>query len=109
MNLILGVVVSIAQTEHDNLKKEIEEEEGFEKMADRQLLIDICADMDDDGSGELTRQELMHGYHNRPDFRDHLDAIEVTADDLTFVFSKIDPDKSGTVTYTELVKEIYRM
>lgn len=109
MNLILGVVVNVAQTEHDNLKKEIEDEEGFEQMKDRDLLLTICADMDKDGSGELTKDELMRGFKERSDLREALVDLELNEVDIEIAFSSMDPDKSGTVTYIEFVKKLYSM
>jgi voltage-gated sodium channel len=109
MNLILGVVVNVAQTEHDNLKKIIEDEEGFKKMEGRDLLLEICSDMDKDGSGELTKQELIVGFRERDDFRQAIMGMNLREDDLAIAFSSMDPDKSGTVTYIELVKKLFQM
>jgi translation elongation factor EF-1beta len=109
MNLILGVVVNVAQTEHDNLKREIQVEEGIERMENREELLKICTELDEDGSGELTREELNDGYDQRDDFRDALNGMELTKDDLNIGFAAMDPDKSGTVTYMELVKKLYTM
>lgn len=109
MNLILGVVVNIAQSEHDHLKKEIEDEMGFQLMEERDLLITMCSDMDKDGSGELTKDELIHGFRERKEFREALEKVDLNEDDLVIAFSSMDPDKSGTVTYIEFVKKLYQM
>jgi hypothetical protein len=109
MNLILGVVVNVAQTEHDNLQSEIQFEEGYLRLENRDLLLKICEEMDKDESGELTKEEMLSGYEERADFRDALTGMDVQKDDLIIGFAAMDPDKSGTVTYNELVRKLYSM
>lgn len=109
MNLILGVVVNVAQSEHDRLKGEIEDETGLLKMEGRDNLLNICADMDADGSGELSKEEIQNGYREREDFREAIAYLDLKEEDMAIAFADIDTDRSGAVAYTEFVKKIYKL
>jgi len=109
MNLILGVVVNVAQTEHDRLKGEIDEQKNIQRMEASNNLRSICQQMDADGSGELSKEELLGGYKDREDFREAIAELDLTEEDMTIAFAGMDVDKSGTVSYDEFLKKIYKL
>jgi len=109
MNLILGVVVNVAQSEHDRLKGELEEEKNTSRMSAQHNLRQICQEMDLDCSGELSKEELLKGYHDREDFRESIAELDLTEEDMNIAFTGMDQDKSGTVSYDEFLKKIYKM
>jgi hypothetical protein len=109
MNLILGVVVNVAQSEHDRLKGEIDESKHIQRMEAAGNLRFICQQMDADGSGELSKDELLGGYRERDDFREAIEELELTEEDLGVAFAGMDADKSGSVSYDEFLKKIYKM
>eukprot|EP00747_Dinoflagellata_sp_TGD_P108359 gnl/TRDRNA2_/TRDRNA2_170390_c2_seq1.p1 gnl/TRDRNA2_/TRDRNA2_170390_c2~~gnl/TRDRNA2_/TRDRNA2_170390_c2_seq1.p1 ORF type:complete len:314 (-),score=44.73 gnl/TRDRNA2_/TRDRNA2_170390_c2_seq1:32-880(-) len=69
----------------------------------------ICAGMDEDASGDLTLEEMMHGATNITEFRDSLNVLDISADDIPLVFGMLDTDKSGSVGYEEFVDELYEL
>merc|ERR1719486_1554223 len=109
MNLILGVVVNVAQSEHDRLKGEIDEQKKIARMEASNNLKSICMDMDADGSGELSKEELLGGYDERQDFREAITELSLCREDLTIAFAGMDADKSGAVSYMEFVNKIYKL
>merc|ERR1719253_182942 len=59
LNLILGVVVSVAQSEHDRLKEEMSEAKRVQEMEVHSHLLEICKEMDKDSNGELSKEEVL--------------------------------------------------
>jgi len=109
LNLILGVVVNVAQRAHDDLKVEIEDEQRMERMEVHNHLLNICSLMDTDGSGELTKEELELGYQEREDFRNTFLEMDLKEEDLEIVWTIMDVDRSGKVSYAEFVNQIYKL
>lgn len=109
LNLILGVVVNVATEERERIAKEMAEEKKLSKMEAHDKLYDLCIEMDEDGSGELSLAEVKNGFDNNPSFRATMEAMDIGREDLDFVFTILDSDKSGTVTAKEFTSQIYRM
>jgi len=108
MNLILGVVVNVACSEHERLQGEMVEAASIKKMSASNGILSIIADHDADGDGELSMEELG-------ELLDHTDFCAAVAEmglhpeDLSHAFAVMDNDKSGTVTYVEFVKYLFKM
>jgi len=109
MNLILGVVVNVAMSEHDRLSGEIEDEKNMARLDAHDNLVKVCEEMDKDGSGELSKEELLEGYTEREDFRNCLAELDVEKQDLEIAFAGMDVDRNGSVSYTEFVKKVYKL
>jgi hypothetical protein len=109
VNLILGVVVDVAGQARDHLKQEIDDEKLVEVLQMHSHLLDICKQMDEDKNGELTREELINGYEKNENFRNILSAMDISEDDLEVLWTCLDEDKSGAVSYTEFVTSCYKL
>lgn len=109
VNLILGVVVTVAQEAHDLTRKDHEDEKRMAVMESQNHLMSMCADMDADGSGELTREEIEKGFRDNKAFRDCLLEMDVEEDGLSIVWTILDSDKSGVLNFKEFVSQIYKM
>jgi voltage-gated sodium channel len=109
LNLILGVVVSVAQDARDRLKVDLENEALLEMLDSQSDLVKICAEMDSDDSGQLTKDEIFTGYADNSTFRDTLTELGCEEEDLEIVWTILDSDRSGTVSSTEFVTQIYKM
>jgi len=109
LNLILGVVVNVAQRAHDDLKVEMEDEERMKKMETHNHLLGICKDLDKDDSGQLSKEELEQGFREREDFRNSFIEMDLQEEDLEIVWTILDSDRSGTVSYSEFVSQIYKL
>jgi len=109
LNLILTVIVDgAAQARADDLDEQVEKKKQDCNVA-REKLLQLCADMDNDESGELGLDELAAGYQDNVEFASTLNLMDVGADDLEMVFEILDEDKSGTVTFTEFVDQLHKM
>lgn len=109
LNLILGVVVDVASQARDHLRDEIENDKLMERNEVHSHLLEICRDMDKDGNGQISRDELFSGYVDNKLFRDALTYMDITEDDLGVLWSILDDDKSGWVTYTDFVTSTYKL
>lgn len=109
MNLILGVVVEVAQKAKADLEQEEETERILSRLDSETKLIDICKAMDDDGNGTLSREEVFAGFTEPGPFKDMLKALDVRPEDFDVIFALVDTDKSGTVSYKELINYVCKM
>jgi len=109
MNLILGIVVTKAQEAHEAMRLENEKESKMKKLDVKTTLLSMCSEMDEDHNGELTKEEIEHGFENLPHFRQTLSEMDIGADGLGVVWTILDYNKTGTVKYPDFVGQIYKM
>lgn len=109
LNLILGVVVNVAEQARENMRSEMDTEKLLTKMEEHSHLRQMCHDMDVDGSGELTKAELLQGYESQEEFRRVLNEMDIHEEDLEIVWTIMDTDKSGKISHDEFVTQVYRM
>lgn len=109
LNLILAVICEAAsEARRCDLHEEAKAEEH--QMVQRQRkLLQICAEMDVDGSGSLSKQEILEGMENQVDFADFLKVLNIKKEDMEMVFKVLDPEGSGQVEYREFVDKLHRM
>jgi len=108
-NLILGVIVDVAQESRKGLMKELERKRTMARKESQTSLLKIFIDMDSDGSGSLTKDELVIGYEENQGFRDALKCLDISKEDLDIIWIIMDEDKSGHVLYNEFVAELYNL
>jgi bacterioferritin-associated ferredoxin len=109
LNLMLAVCVDVATQARGKLQKEIHQEKLLTEQQLTTELIHICREMDADGSGELTKPELVDGYENIEHFRAILQELDIGREDLEIVWMLMDSDKSGLVSYTEFLAQLLSM
>jgi len=109
LNLILAVIVDkAADAKQDSLRIEMEKKKKARHQA-HETLRQICGEMDEDGSGTLTYQELVDGFTNDEAFAEVCSHMDITLDDLQVVWSLLDSDGSGDIDYDEFVTQLYKM
>eukprot|EP00931_Biecheleriopsis_adriatica_P015586 TRINITY_DN11825_c1_g1_i1.p1 TRINITY_DN11825_c1_g1~~TRINITY_DN11825_c1_g1_i1.p1 ORF type:complete len:650 (-),score=138.50 TRINITY_DN11825_c1_g1_i1:8-1957(-) len=109
LNLILVAIVDQAhksQTEDAMFQARVRKEE-FEKA--RVDLIAMCAEIDTDHSGEISLSELLHGFENMPELANQLRFLDLGKEDLRILFTALDQDGSGSVSYEEFVEQLFNM
>lgn len=109
MNLILSVIVDCAQKVSTEDTKSLAKAKEKDLLKSSNDLKKLCAAMDTDKSGTLTRSELVDGYDRNNEFRDMLLVMDIKRDELDAVFSILDTDQSGLLHYDEFADELYRM
>jgi len=100
--------VNVASSEHDRLHGEIAETKKKVKAFGHNNMIKICEDMDTDGSGDLSADELL-GFKHSEAFCKAIADLDLTQEEVTIAFSTMDEDHSGTVSYKEFVHKLYKM
>eukprot|EP00930_Biecheleria_cincta_P025606 TRINITY_DN18201_c0_g1_i1.p1 TRINITY_DN18201_c0_g1~~TRINITY_DN18201_c0_g1_i1.p1 ORF type:complete len:677 (-),score=95.46 TRINITY_DN18201_c0_g1_i1:134-2107(-) len=109
LNLILAVIVNAAQAAHDaDVERKVQERIQSYESAKTDLL-DICSQLDENGSGDLSLEELMAGFDNNNRFANTMTSLSLTRDDMEVVFNILDDDKSGEVSYKEFVDQLHKM
>jgi hypothetical protein len=108
LNIITGVFVDNAmecsKTQRDFLiQKENALRERYLKELEK-----IFSEIDDDGSGSLTREE-MHEHLQSPDAQSHFYILGLKADDVNGLFDIIDDDESGEVNLKEFLDGCLRL
>lgn len=109
MNVILAVIVD------SSLKASAEDVDDLLKQKQESLdsaktfLLEICKEMDKDGSGDLTEAELFRGFDEHQEFQDILTSMDIKKEDMKVVFRILDVDHSGSVDYNEFISELCAM
>mmetsp|Transcript_61508 Transcript_61508/g.106969 ORF Transcript_61508/g.106969 Transcript_61508/m.106969 type:complete len:600 (+) Transcript_61508:88-1887(+) len=103
MNLMLGVVVTVAQTAYESELEEVNASKAFIKLKHESNVLELCKEMDTDSDGVLSRDEIHAGFVNPGQFRDCMQALGITDDDFEIAWALLDSDGSGEVSYKEFV------
>jgi len=109
LNLILGVVVNIAMQAHDDLKIEIEDEKLVERMEAQSHLLALCAELDAESTGSLSKEAIFDGYNNSEAFRETMNAMKIGEEDMEILWTILDEEKTGKVCYNNFVSRCYGM
>jgi hypothetical protein len=109
LNLILGVVVDVAIQARNQMSLEIDNEQVLEEMESKNHLLTLCKNMDEDQSGQLSHEELAHGYAQNEEFRNILIEMDIFEEDLEVLFHCLDADRSGTINYSEFVTSCHKL
>lgn len=109
MNVILAVIVDTALKASQEDVGELLKHKADQYNLAQVHLMDICKEMDADGSGDLTEEEIIGGFDSHADFRDILLSMDIKKEDMHVVFSILDSDMSGTVHYEEFIQELFKM
>merc|ERR1712048_236933 len=110
LNLILAVVVDCGTQARSATDRLVADAKKYEYQQVKKKLLQQCVSMDKDGSGGLTLPELKHGFRRNAVFRDQMEALGVDETELVRIFEMIDEtDHDGTITFTELVRQLHRM
>eukprot|EP00931_Biecheleriopsis_adriatica_P006606 TRINITY_DN10798_c0_g3_i1.p1 TRINITY_DN10798_c0_g3~~TRINITY_DN10798_c0_g3_i1.p1 ORF type:complete len:557 (-),score=110.43 TRINITY_DN10798_c0_g3_i1:23-1693(-) len=107
-NLILAVIVERAQEAHERGKADEVAHMAKQRDAAGYRLMEICEEVDTNADGKITMQELMFAYEAHPELRAIFKTLDIDEVDLETVFSLMDVDESGDLSYDELVGCIHK-
>jgi len=105
-NLILAVIVdTAAKVREEDLEEKAEELHRQQEDA-RSVLMKMVQDMDDDDSGDITRDELLRSFEENIEFKTIMKVLGLEKGDVERLMMLLDVDKSGTLNYHELIDAI---
>lgn len=109
LNLILTVIVDRAAQARSEDKRFVLQQQEEEFEAAKKGLMVICAQLDTDGSGQLTKEELMSGFDISDEFAEAMQLMDVQQEDMENLFKCLDEDDSGDIAYSEFVTNLHKM
>ncbi|CAE8651548.1 unnamed protein product [Polarella glacialis] len=108
LNLIVAVVVDeFAEQRQRDVRHQAQELDDNHEI-DLKLLQKMFAKIDQDGSGELSLEELQNGARTNPEFCDRLRVMDIDEKDLEHLFKMLDDDGSGFITPEEFIEALSR-
>mmetsp|Transcript_7876 Transcript_7876/g.18829 ORF Transcript_7876/g.18829 Transcript_7876/m.18829 type:complete len:672 (+) Transcript_7876:71-2086(+) len=107
-NLVLAVIVERARQAHEEEQRQNLNEQVKKRRDAEKRLLDMCKAIDVDQDGILTLEELMDAYVENEDFRKTLTLLEIDETDLLCLFDLMDADRSGDLTYEEMISCIHK-
>jgi len=108
LNLVVAVVVDTfaeqRQKDVNAMAQDLEDEEEQELR----VLKKMFAQIDEDGDGELTFQELLEGAKRLPEFQSRLRIMDIDEADFEQLFYMLDEDGGGTISLSEFTGALSR-
>lgn len=106
MNLILAVIVERATEARENDHERKLKRKDMERNKTMVDFAKLCHDMDADGSGSLSLDEMLRGYDENDSFRKLMDIMDIKREDMETIFRVLDDDCSGEVSYIEFCQHL---
>eukprot|EP00930_Biecheleria_cincta_P098698 TRINITY_DN9034_c0_g1_i1.p1 TRINITY_DN9034_c0_g1~~TRINITY_DN9034_c0_g1_i1.p1 ORF type:complete len:608 (-),score=113.40 TRINITY_DN9034_c0_g1_i1:14-1837(-) len=107
-NLILAVIVEKAQEAHESNKEEEAQRCVRERDQAEARFQEMCEEIDRDGNGTITLQELHLAYRDHKEMKAVMETLDIDEHDLDMLFNIMDSDGSGDLTYHQLVNCLHR-
>eukprot|EP00440_Ansanella_granifera_P072607 gb/GFBE01078786.1/.p1 GENE.gb/GFBE01078786.1/~~gb/GFBE01078786.1/.p1 ORF type:complete len:734 (+),score=127.88 gb/GFBE01078786.1/:1-2202(+) len=108
LNLVVAAVVDEFAEQRVRDVNAIAQEMDENQKEDLKFLAQVFRKIDEDGSGELSLEELMDGARKVPEFRSRLRVMDIDEDDLQQLFHMLDEDKSGAIAPDEFMGALSR-
>eukprot|EP00929_Paragymnodinium_shiwhaense_P064452 TRINITY_DN32275_c0_g2_i2.p1 TRINITY_DN32275_c0_g2~~TRINITY_DN32275_c0_g2_i2.p1 ORF type:complete len:722 (-),score=133.39 TRINITY_DN32275_c0_g2_i2:269-2434(-) len=107
VNVIAAVIVDrqTAAREEDSDLQHVRRVEEWEQSLFQ--LSNLFQRLDLDGNGTLTKAEITHAFENDLEFRQMLEVLDITGDDMDTVYHILDPDASNSVSYKEFIQQLH--
>jgi len=106
MNLILAVIVErAAEAKEEDQDTARREKAQIEEKA-TQRLGKLFAEIDSDGSGSISLDELLEGYDSNQQMQNMFGKLDITRNDLGMLFELMDSDNVGELSYDSLIQNL---
>eukprot|EP00928_Gymnodinium_smaydae_P089154 TRINITY_DN73155_c0_g1_i1.p1 TRINITY_DN73155_c0_g1~~TRINITY_DN73155_c0_g1_i1.p1 ORF type:complete len:667 (-),score=122.74 TRINITY_DN73155_c0_g1_i1:97-2097(-) len=115
LNLLLMNVVAAVMVDKQTQARESDEEfqkslKEDELKRSHKRLNQLFQNMDKDGGGALTFEEMLASYRAEPEFRQILSLMDIDEDELYTCFELMDSaNESGDVDYAEFTENLHRI
>ncbi|CAE8674086.1 unnamed protein product [Polarella glacialis] len=108
LNLIVAVVIDTYAEHRQKDVINLAQELDADAEEDRRFLQKIFDQIDEDGSGELSLDEVLLAAKTHPEFKSRLRVMDIDEKDLVQMFEMIDGDGSGFVDPEEFINALNR-
>ncbi|CAK9064939.1 L type [Durusdinium trenchii] len=108
LNLIVAVVVDQFADARERDVLNLADEMERDQQIDQKYLQKIFDQIDKEGKGELSFNELLQGARKNPEFQSRLRVMDIDEGDLRELFQMIDVDGSGSIESHEFIKPLSR-
>lgn len=108
LNLVVAVVVDTFAEQREKDEKMLAQEMEENLQADVIFFKRIFANIDEDGSGDISLDELKRGAESQAEFRSRLRVMDIDEADLKHLFEMLDEDTSGSIDADEFVTTLSR-
>lgn len=109
MNLILAVIVERANDAREADLRSRAKERVAQDEKQKQELLQLCKELDEDRNGFLTLDELLLAYDHSEKFRNILRSMDIKKEELNCIFTVLDNDKSGDINYDEFCEQLHQL
>mmetsp|Transcript_128730 Transcript_128730/g.372516 ORF Transcript_128730/g.372516 Transcript_128730/m.372516 type:complete len:579 (-) Transcript_128730:104-1840(-) len=109
MNIILSMVVEASLKAAEDDKQKVLSQRTREYQDHANKVKAMCAELDADKSGELSKEELLNGFAENAEFGEMMSLMELTAEDFDEVFNMLDTEGTGNVEYDEFARHLYKL
>jgi len=109
MNLILAVIVQSATEAREMDVEQRTKERIRETLRQKSEFLNLCKDMDKDGSGTITVQEMHNAWEESEQFQTIMTLLDVGEDDINDIFSIFDVKGTGELDYKLFVDQLYQL
>eukprot|EP00931_Biecheleriopsis_adriatica_P048369 TRINITY_DN27940_c0_g1_i1.p1 TRINITY_DN27940_c0_g1~~TRINITY_DN27940_c0_g1_i1.p1 ORF type:complete len:672 (-),score=124.21 TRINITY_DN27940_c0_g1_i1:56-2071(-) len=111
MNLILAVIVERAVEARESDTATRAKEKAREQQKSMIEFAVMCANLDEDGSGTVSAEELLNGYDRSVKFQALMSVIDVRREDLARVYDHIlnadEQNDSSEIRYKDLCEQLH--
>lgn len=108
LNLVIAVVVDTFADQREKDETTLAADMDNALKEDVRFFKHIFRNIDEDGSGDISLEELLNGARAEPAFRSRLRVMDIDETDLAHLFDMLDIDKSGTIDSDEFVTTLSR-
>eukprot|EP00931_Biecheleriopsis_adriatica_P055925 TRINITY_DN33153_c0_g1_i1.p1 TRINITY_DN33153_c0_g1~~TRINITY_DN33153_c0_g1_i1.p1 ORF type:complete len:599 (+),score=91.67 TRINITY_DN33153_c0_g1_i1:63-1859(+) len=108
LNLIVAVVVDTFAEQRSKDESRLAHELEEDHAQDTKEWTKVFREMDSDGDGTLSLDELMDAARNLKEFRARLRILDIDENDLTQLFHMLDSDCSGDIERDEFIGALVR-
>lgn len=110
LNLVVAVMVDSAHQAREADIMNMAAKKDAARAAAWDCFSDMVGELDENGDGEISVEELKTGLLNRHDLLSaYLTIMGIEMSDLEMVFELLDADGDGTVTHEEFTHQLYQM
>lgn len=109
LNLIIAAIVDTAAMAREDDVQTLAKRRESERTSTWNAFVLLCLDLDEDGSGDITLEELKAGIETSQELKAYMAVLGIDNDDIDQIFELLDVDGDGMITHLEFCTQLYKM